>query len=600
MAYSGWRRGFSDIWDGWDHGNSSGGYGYDNNYNQGYNNGYGNSGRYTSPEPPEPVDITPTQAVKSAFQYAVDLGKRRSIYPSDAEVSLKEKMTFDFLAFLGYIYDPESAEPIRQVEQANKLLGLRLTTQRFFAIRQENCMDQRLLQRAPVSLQYFVKVDLSPDKKKDGMSLAKFLVNTFRDLGMEFISFGGVSEREMEKLKEYLTMLHNYLMQNGLYFAQDPYRPGPKGDPTYGIPGMKSAMPDAGVDFSKAAYYYEDEPVTHTLFEGIEDPQLPPELAKGIDMPAKKKPAKNMQGQAVKEKKEKETDERMSVRSEQRSRTYGEEKKGEPAENLDELMAEMDSLIGLGSVKENLSNLINVIRIRKVREEMGLAQPDMSLHLVFSGNPGTGKTTVARLLARIYKALGVVSQGQLVEVDRAGLVEGYVGQTAQKTQEVIDSALGGVLFIDEAYTLTNKKDSSDYGQEAVDTLLKRMEDDRDSFVVIAAGYTEPMEQFLESNPGLRSRFSKTIEFEDYSPDELFQILESMCKSQDFHLTPEAEAEVRRHFTQIVDEKEEHFANAREVRNFFERCIERQANRLIRDTNIARTELMTLVPEDVTE
>jgi len=179
-------------------------------------------------------------------------------------------------------------------------------------------------------------------------------------------------------------------------------------------------------------------------------------------------------------------------------------------------------------------------------------------------------------------------------------VEGYVGQTAQKTQEVVDSALGGVLFIDEAYTLTNKKENGDYGQEAVDTLLKRMEDDRDSFVVIAAGYTEPMEEFLESNPGLRSRFSKTIEFEDYSPEELFEILTSMCRAQDFHLTPEAEEEVRNHFVRIVEEKEDNFANAREARNYFERCIERQANRLIHDTNIQRTELMTLVLEDVKE
>jgi SpoVK/Ycf46/Vps4 family AAA+-type ATPase len=263
-------------------------------------------------------------------------------------------------------------------------------------------------------------------------------------------------------------------------------------------------------------------------------------------------------------------------------------------------MAELNGLIGLHRVKDNLNNLINVIRVLKVREEMGLAQPDMSLHLVLSGNPGTGKTTVARLLAKIYKELGVVSKGQLVEVDRAGLVEGFVGQTAQKTQEVIDSAIGGVLFIDEAYTLTNKKENGDYGQEAVDTLLKRMEDDRDSFVVIAAGYTEPMEEFLGSNPGLRSRFSKTIEFDDYSADELYQILMSMCESQDFRLTPEADAAVKEHFREMVDEKEEHFANAREVRNFFERCIERQANRLVKDAEIGLGDITTFTIEDVTE
>ncbi len=231
---------------------------------------------------------------------------------------------------------------------------------------------------------------------------------------------------------------------------------------------------------------------------------------------------------------------------------------------------------------------------------MGLAQPDMSLHLVFSGNPGTGKTTVARLLARIYKALGVVSKGQLVEVDRAGLVEGYVGQTAQKTNEVIDSAMGGVLFIDEAYTLTNKKESGDFGQEAVDTLLKRMEDDRKDFIVIVAGYTEPMEEFLQSNPGLRSRFNKFIDFDDYSDTELDEIFESMCRTQDFRLTEEADSYVKEYFKKLVENKEEHFANAREVRNFFERCIERQANRLVRTGNMDRNEITTFQKEDLVE
>jgi SpoVK/Ycf46/Vps4 family AAA+-type ATPase len=211
---------------------------------------------------------------------------------------------------------------------------------------------------------------------------------------------------------------------------------------------------------------------------------------------------------------------------------------------LKELMNELDHLTGLSGVKENLKNLINVIRIRKLREKMGLSQTGMSLHLVFSGNPGTGKTTVARLLAKIDKALGVVSQGQLVEVDRAGLVEGYMGQTAQKTQEVIDSAIGGILFIDEAYTLTAGKDEKDFGKEALDTLLKRMEDNRDNLIVIVAGYTELMEEFVNSNPGLKSRFNKNIFFKDYTGDELYKIFESMCKKQEYTPDQEAEAYIR--------------------------------------------------------
>ena len=175
-----------------------------------------------------------------------------------------------------------------------------------------------------------------------------------------------------------------------------------------------------------------------------------------------------------------------------------------------------------------------------------------------------------------------------------------MGQTAQKTQEVIDSAIGGVLFIDEAYTLTNQKEGGDYGQEAVDTLLKRMEDDRDSFVVIVAGYTEPMEEFLESNPGLRSRFSKVIEFEDYTEEELRTIFNRMCEDQDYHLAEDTEEMLNRYFHRMVEEKDENFANAREVRNYFERCIERQANRLVEEGVTDKAEFMTFRVSDLRE
>ena len=369
------------------------------------------------------------------------------------------------------------------------------------------------------------------------------------------------------------------------------------------------------MDLTHAASYFEDEkprPEAPWCIDASPYPDGDVVRPGGIDFPSGKSKSGGNFGNIKRDPNKeigksgktgnKPEDDRSLGRLERRRKEEKEffEQKEPVEEDLDTLMEELDQLIGLEGVKKNLNNLINVIRIRKIREDMGLSQTKMSLHLVFSGNPGTGKTTVARLLARIYKALGVVSQGQLIEVDRAGLVEGYVGQTAQKTQEVIDSAIGGVLFIDEAYTLTNQKESGDYGQEAVDTLLKRMEDDRDSFVVIVAGYTEPMEEFLESNPGLRSRFSKFIEFSDYSADELDTIFESMCERQDFKLTEEAREKVKKQFQRMVEKKDQNFANAREVRNFFERCIERQANRLVKDQDINIHEITTMTLDDVTE
>lgn len=272
----------------------------------------------------------------------------------------------------------------------------------------------------------------------------------------------------------------------------------------------------------------------------------------------------------------------------------------EPEETLEQLMEELNTLVGLKSVKQDLTNLINLVKIRKLREERGMKQPDITLHLVFSGNPGTGKTTVARLLAKIYKVLGVVSEGQLVEVDRSGLVAGYVGQTATQTAEVVESAIGGILFIDEAYTLIKGGDEKDFGQEAVDTLLKLMEDNRDDLIVIVAGYTDKMEEFVNSNPGLKSRFNKYIFFNDYSGSELTEIFNNMAKKQEYDTDKEAGAFVEDYLTKKATAHEENFANAREARNYLERCIERQATRIVEIEDISDDDLRTLTLPDVSE
>lgn len=266
--------------------------------------------------------------------------------------------------------------------------------------------------------------------------------------------------------------------------------------------------------------------------------------------------------------------------------------------SLNDILQELNSLIGLSSVKREVEGLVNVVKNRKRREELGLKQPEFSLHMVFSGNPGTGKTTVARLIAEIYHELGLISEGQLVEVDRSKLVAGYVGQTAIQTKEVIDSAIGGVLFIDEAYTLSNDKSNGEsFGQEAVDTLLKSMEDNRDNLIVIVAGYPDLMKEFLASNPGLESRFNTYIHFDDYSASELLELLKYNCKKNEMVLSPDAEKYAEAFFEKRCENLPPNFANGRYVRNIFEKMCRNQDNRVAKLSKPTRNDLITLTLDD---
>ena len=258
-------------------------------------------------------------------------------------------------------------------------------------------------------------------------------------------------------------------------------------------------------------------------------------------------------------------------------------------------LQKLNSLIGLENVKREINNLSNLIKIQGLRKSRGMKTTEMSYHCVFTGNPGTGKTTVARIVAEIYKQLGVLSKGQLVETDRSGLVAEYVGQTAPKTNKIIDSALDGVLFIDEAYSLV-QGGQEDFGKEAISTLLKRMEDDRARLVVILAGYTKEMEDFINSNSGLQSRFNRYIEFPDYTNDELLDIFKSIVKKNDFHITEEALEKVSFEINRVVANKDPRFGNARYIRNLFEKIIIQQANRLSEITEVSN-DLLTMIEAD---
>jgi SpoVK/Ycf46/Vps4 family AAA+-type ATPase len=466
-----------------------------------------------------------------------------------------------------------------------------LPEQKFLTLVEQKCSDTRSLSEPPKSLSCFIQADRAPEMKmmNSGVTRSKFVVDTFRKLGEGFIAYDKCKDATKQALKDYIAVLNATLNSAGIVTSQQTSVLRSQDMPEH----MKGTA-----TFSNSA---DPDLETITSFDEKTGEFVTKKAINIGGRNIQKKAATDV-SEFLNFKKEEDSEDKVFKRGEGRvgGRRGRKDEAEEIDKSLDDLIHELQALIGLGSVKEDVMHLINIIKVRKLREMRNLKRVEMSFHLVFTGNPGTGKTTIARLLAKIYKQLGLVSKGQFIEVDRSGLVDHFAGGTALKTTNVINRAIGGILFIDEAYTLTHNKDSGDYGQEAIDTLLKRMEDDRDDFIVIVAGYTNEMTEFIESNPGLKSRFNKYIYFPDYNHAELMEIFKYMCENNDYVLTQSAASVAEAYLRGMTEQKIDNFANARLVRNYFERCVDRQATRIIADENINDDDLVTLVREDMIE
>ncbi len=523
--------------------------------------------------------------VSECITYADVINNNQEIYPSDAKMPLKDLLRYDMIVFMGYLYEPGNNNFSDQVEFIRQNLRMVLEDEKFQQFIEQRCTSDDFLSTVPQSIEFFIKADQFENvtDANGNVPKSKFVVDAFRRLGEGFTNYEDLDPAYGIRLSNFILMLNSALTKNGIIAP-------PKAGGIH--------MPNRPTETS----------VTKKSAPDIADVKVYDEASGRFTV----KKAISTEGHHIMKKRADDISEFANfVKDEQPNETMsrGKNKVGsnrhsgeseEKEKNLDELIRELQSLIGLSSVKEDLMHIINIIKVRKLREIKGLRRVDMSFHLVFTGNPGTGKTTVARLLAKIYKQLGVVSKGQFIEVDRSGLVDHYPGGTAQKTTEVVNRAIGGILFIDEAYTLTYGKEAGDYGQEAVDTLLKRMEDDRDDLIVIVAGYPKQMENFIESNPGLKSRFNKFIYFTDYTSSELMDIFRLMCNETDYVLTEGASYVAETYLRGITETKKDNFANARLVRNYFERCVDRQATRIVQDEDINENDLITFVREDMSE
>ena len=443
--------------------------------------------------------------------------------------------------------------------------------------------EDSFLQKVPKTIQEVAKLE-----KAEYMGAKCFLADT-RTLYNVFKQFGGMIINCNGARLKFEVMLLNFFTNVSLEYIfsieerdellsgmVEPVRHTFSGSDGQNITDRVRQKPEEGVDYSRGSL------AVGRSFDSAPQPSGAPDMANapgggpsGRVSPISDDELRNLRSDAGDGDTRASLAEKVSLHRE----TLREQSSMPGRDEINELLGKIDCLTGLGCVKKEIHDMVNLLMVQRIRERKGLKSTVISRHLVFTGNPGTGKTTVARILAKIYKSMGILKTGQMIETDRAGLVAGYMGQTAEKVKEVADKAMGGILFIDEAYTLVYDNEG-DFGQEAVDTLLKIMEDKRDELIVIVAGYPDLMEKFLDSNPGLRSRFNKYIHFEDYSDEELLTIFKAYVEEQDYSLAEGIDEVILSKIADIREKAGENFGNAREIRNFFEKVISRQANRIM--------------------